>query len=307
MNFSLIPAPVSIRILDKHTILEGKNFYLTEGFAAYVPRARELFPLSGHLPVEFKMDESLRKEAYTLELTVWGATVKASGRNGAYYALTTLHQLLVLNDFKTCLVHIEDSPSMPLRGISDDISRGQISTLEDFKAMIRKMAYVKCNVYMPYMEDTFAFRQFPESGKYSDPVPQQEFRELIAYAKDYYVTLIPIFNTIGHWNKNAKLRAFYDYVMKDEKGQPLSSLDVRKEETQNMIYEMLDEITEVFSDGGAINVGGDEVMDYTELFSKEQAGEYFNRHFNRVYDHLKKRGIKTYMYSDMFYYIYVDL
>ena len=306
MNLNLIPSPVTIRILDKNTLLEGRNFYLTAGFADYVPKASELFPRSGHLPVEFKMDESLRKEAYTLELTVWGATVKASGRSGAYYALTTLHQLLILNEGKICLLYVEDYPSMPLRGISDDISRGQISTMEDFKAMIRKMAYVKCNVYMPYMEDTFAFRQFPESGKYSDPVSQEEFRELIAYAKDYYITLIPIFNTMGHWNKNAKLAAFYDYVMKDEKGQPLSSLDVRKPKTQQMIYDMLDELTEVFKDAGAINVGGDEVMDYTALFSKEEAGEYFNQHFNRVYEHLKKRGMKTYMYSDMYTPLYGD-
>ena len=306
MNFNLIPVPVSIRILDPDTVLEGKNFYLTQGFSAYVPRASELFPVSGALPVEFKMDEGLRKEAYILELTVWGATIRASGPNGAYYALTTLHQLLELNEGKTCLLRIEDYPSMPLRGISDDISRGQISTLEDFKAMIRKMAYVKCNVYMPYMEDTFAFRQFPESGKYSDPVPQQEFRELIAYAKDYYITLIPIFNTIGHWNKNAKLAAFYDYVMKDEKGQPLSSLDVRRPETQKMICEMLDEFIEVFGESGAINVGGDEVMDYTSLFTREEAGEYFNQHFNRVHDYLKTRGIQTYMYSDMYTPLYGD-
>lgn len=306
MNLNLIPNPVTVRILDEHTLLEGKNFYLTEGFADYVPKGVELFPRSGSLPVEFKMDESLRKEEYNLELTVWGATVKASSPSGAYYALTTLHQILALNGGKTCLLLVEDHPSMPLRGISDDISRGQISTLENFKAMIRKMAYVKCNVYMPYMEDTFAFRQFPESGKYSDPVPREEFRELIRYARDYYITLIPIFNTMGHWDKNAKLASFYDYVMHDEDGQPLSSVDVRKPQAQQMIYDMLDEFLEVFGESGAINVGGDEVIDYTQKFAKEQAGEYFNQHFNRVYEHLKKRGIQTFMYSDMYTPLYGD-
>ena len=306
MNLNLIPAPVTVRILDEHTILEGRNFYLTAGFLSYVPRAGELFNAAGSLPVEFKMDESLRKEAYTLEITVWGATVKASGPNGAYYALTTLHQILALNEGRTCLMLVEDCPSMPLRGISDDISRGQISTEEDFKAMIRKMAYVKCNVYMPYMEDTFAFRRFPDSGKYSDPVPQEEFRRLIDYAKSYYITLIPIFNTIGHWDKNAKLAKFYSYVMHDDQGQPLSSVDVRKEESREMIREMLDELIEVFGEAGAIHVGGDEVMDYTSLFSKDQAGKYFNRHFNRVYEYLRSRGMETYMYSDMYTPLYGD-
>ena len=307
MNFNLIPQPQTIRVLDSETVLKGSGFYLTRGYLDYVPKARELFPESGGLPVELQMDECHPREAYTLELRVWGATVRASSPNGAYYALCTLHQLLALNEDRICLLQVEDRPSMSLRGISDDISRGQISTMEDFKATIRSMAYVKCNVYMPYMEDTFLFRNYPESGKYSDPVTQQEFRELIAYAKDYYITLIPIFNTMGHWDKNAKLKAFSDQVMHHpDTGLPLSSVDVRKESAEQMIEGMLDEILDVFREAGAVNVGGDEVMDYTELFTKEQAADYFNRHFNRVYDYLSARGVETYMYSDMYTPLYGD-
>ena len=307
MNLNLIPQPKTVRILDANTLLQGSSFYLTRGYLNYVPRAGELFPDGGGLPVELQMDESQPREAYVLEIKVWGATVRASGPSGAYYALTTLHQLLALNEGRICLLMVEDRPSMKLRGISDDISRGQISTMENFKATIRAMAYVKCNVYMPYLEDTFAFRHFPESGKYSDPVSQQEFRELIAYAKDYYITLIPIFNTMGHWDKNAKLQAFSDRVMHHpDSGLPLASIDVRKESAETMIENMLDEILDVFREAGAVNVGGDEVMDYTELFSKEQAAEYFNRHFNRVYDYLSARGVETYMYSDMYTPLYGD-
>ena len=307
MNLNLIPAPKTIRIVDRNTIVGGSGFYLTKGYMDYVPRSRELFPDYGGLPVELQMDECHPREAYTLEIKVWGATVRASSPNGAYYALTTLHQLLALNGDRLCLMVVEDQPSMSLRGISDDISRGQISTMEDFKAAIRSMAYVKCNVYMPYMEDTFAFRKYPESGKYSDPVSQQEFRELISYAKEYYITVIPIFNTMGHWDKNAKLQAFSDQVMHDPNtGLPLASVDVRKESAERMIEDMLDEIMDVFQDAGAINVGGDEVMDYTQLFSKEQAAQYFNRHFNRVYDYLTARGVETYMYSDMYTPLYGD-
>ena len=306
MNIHLIPTPVSVQLLDQEKILEGSGFYLTEGFAEFLPVACELFPRTGQLPVEFKMEESLRKDAYQLTVTVWGATVKASGRTGAYYALASLHQLLILNGGKVCPLQIDDCPSMALRGFSDDISRGQISTLQDFKDIIRKLAYFKCNVYMPYMEDTFRFLQYPESGKYSDPVPQEEFRQLIRYAEQYGIRVIPIFNTMGHWDKNAKLASFYEAVMKDPQGQPLSSLDVRREESEEMVEKMLDELIQVFGKAGAIHVGGDEVMDYSEHFSKEEAGRLFNGHFARVHDYLRKQGMETYMYSDMYTPLYGD-
>ena len=171
------------------------------------------------------------------------------------------------------------------------------------------MSYVKCNVYMPYMEDTFEFKKYPESGKFSDPVTQEEWKELIEYAKDYYIQIIPIFNTIGHWDKNAKLEFFYPYVIKhndDPQGEPCTSVDVRKPESQQMIYDMLDELVDVFGQSKAIHVGGDEVGDYTHLFKKDLAGKYYNEHFNRMYDHLTAKGVKTFMYSDMYTPLYGD-
>lgn len=39
----------------------------------------------------------------------------------------------MLNQGEICHLEIEDAPDMPLRGISDDISRGQISTFQNFK------------------------------------------------------------------------------------------------------------------------------------------------------------------------------
>jgi hypothetical protein len=179
--------------------------------------------------------------------------------------------LFCLNDGEILPLTIHDKPTMPVRGFSDDISRGQISTMENFKDIIRRLSYVKCNVYMPYIEDTFAFERYPESGKYSDPVSPQEWKVLIRYAEDYYIDIIPIFNTMGHWDKNAKLEYFYPYVMKrngGENGYPASSVDVRKPEAQRMIYDMLDELVDVFGKKG-IHVGGDEVADYTSIFEKD--------------------------------------
>ena len=309
MNFNLIPIPSQIRVTDENTIIHQNDLRLSEKLRQYVKKADEVLCDTGDFPVELILCDSLKTEEYRLHITGDSVRITASSPNGAYYALVTLAQLFQLNDGKICLLEIEDRPTMPLRGISDDISRGQVSTLQNFKDIIRRMSYIKCNVYMPYMEDTFEFKKYPESGKFSDPVKQEEWKELIEYAKDYYIQIIPIFNTIGHWDKNAKLEYFYPYVIKhndDPQGAPCTSVDVRKPESQQMIYDMLDELAEVFAESKAIHVGGDEVGDYTHLFKKDLAGKYYNEHFNRMYDHLTAKGVKTFMYSDMYTPLYGD-
>lgn len=309
MNFHLMPAVKNLHVTDEHMKIRASDLYLSEDIKRYVKKAEEVISGNGHAEVSLKICADLSREAYRIRVSDEGIRISASAPNGAYYALCTLSQLFMLNQGEICHLEIEDAPDMPLRGISDDISRGQISTFQNFKDIIKRMSLVKCNVYMPYMEDTFAFKAYPESGKFSDPVSQEEWKALIEYAKDYYVEIIPIFNTIGHWDKNALLEFFYPYVIKENDhpdGLPLTSVDVRKIESQRMINDMLDELAEVFSESKAIHVGGDEVGDYTRLFKKELAGKYYNEHFNRVYDYLKAKGVETYMYSDMYTPLYGD-
>ena len=309
MNFNLIPTPSKLTVTDSAVTVKLQDFCLSDNLKQFVKKADEVICENGNLKVDYTLCDSLGTEEYKLSISAEGVMITASAPNGVYYALVTLSQLFQLNNGEVCLLEIEDKPTMPLRGISDDISRGQVSTLQNFKDIIRRMSLVKCNVYMPYMEDTFEFKKYPESGKFSDPVKQEEWVELIEYARDYYIQIIPIFNTIGHWDKNSKLEYFSPYVIKqndDPNGGPCSSVDVRKPEAQQMIYDMLDEFMAVFGDSKAIHVGGDEVGDYTHLFKKELAGKYYNEHFNRMYDYLKGKGFQTYMYSDMYTPLYGD-
>ena len=309
MNTNLLPTPVSLHITDESVLLSRSQLHLSPALLAFVPNAPELIPDHGPIPVELARCDSFGPEEYGLDVFADHIQITAAAPNGAFYALVTLNQLLCLNEEQVCLLTVRDRPTMSMRGISDDISRGQISTRENFRDIIRRMAYAKCNIYMPYFEDTFAFSKFPASGSFSDPVPQAEWRELVEYAKGYYITLIPIFNTIGHWDKNAKLEAFAPYVIHendDPQGAPCSSVDVRKPEAQQMIFDMLDELVDVFGSAGAVHVGGDEVGDYTQLFRKDQAGAYYNEHFNRMYRYLKSKGIRPFMYSDMYTPLYGD-
>ena len=88
-------------------------------------------------------------------------------------------------------ISIIDWPDMKMRGISDDISRGQVSTLDNFKKIIRNLARYKMNVYMPYLEDMVQLDSYPSIGKGRGALSKQEVKELVDYAGKYFIDVIP--------------------------------------------------------------------------------------------------------------------
>ncbi len=297
-QMQLVPQPKVI-CCTKGSI-KAEVLTISNEIAGIVPKAGEIFPYRGALEIQAVKKENIGKEAYTLSIKENSIIIGYSEPNGLYYALATLRQLALLNDGNIPCCEIEDAPDMKIRGYSDDISRGQISSFENFKEIIRRLSEIKCNLYMPYIEDTMQFDCIPTSGRFSDPVSKEEWKELVVYAKNYYVQITPIINTLGHWDKNATLQDFRELMLKTADGKVVSNLDARKQEVQDMVLKMLDEAIEVFGDSEYIHVGGDEVAEYTNQFGKDKAMEIFNGHFKMMNDYLKSKGKKMMMYSDMY-------
>lgn len=295
MNCNIIPQPKKLTVTSG--TLRACDCYLTLTYRQFVPKSVELLSGGGTLPITLKITPSLAEEHYILTVSEEGALVKAATPKAAYYALCTLKQLFDLNGGEISGCVVDDEPTMATRGVSDDISRGQISTMQNFKDIIRRLSLIKCNLYMPYIEDVLKLKCLPESGKFSDPTQPEEWKELIAYAKDYYVDIIPIVNTLGHWDKNASLECFRDYILEDKDSY---ALDIRKPEVQEMVSKMVDEVADIFEECGAIHVGGDEANPYTRYFSKEEAAQLYTEHYHRLYEQLKARNMKMLMYSDMY-------
>lgn len=308
MNTMIIPQIKEIKAKDQNKKYKIKEYYLTPEYAGYVPAAVDLMnelEACGKKPITFVRNNSMGKEDYRIGIHADGIKVQASEPNGAFYAICTLYHLCLSNDGCVYSCEIYDHPDFEKRGFSDDISRGQISTFENFKENIRRIALLKMNVYMPYIEDTFQFISLPESGKYSDPVPQQEWRALVGYAKQYYVTIIPIINILGHWNKNSTLEAFDKYMLHID-GKTSGALDTKNPEVSTLVSTMLEEVIDVFGEGGYIHVGGDEAAEYTRIMSKEEAAGCYNGHFSYANEIVKKHNCKMMMYSDMYTPVYGD-
>lgn len=311
MKSILIPELKELKMLGGS--IEIRNYSLTKEFMRVVPVSEDLWrdigDGKGEKPVELHLDIQYSEEEYTLTLTLQSISVRASTPKGAYYALCTLVQLSQLNHGNLECCEIHDWPGIKVRGISDDISRGQISTLENFKLIIKRLSQYKCNVYLPYIEDTFAYRCLPQSGKFSDPVAAAEWLELVKYASEYYIKIIPIINIFGHWDKNSVLEAFADNMLREgnlPNGLPMGALDVRKSEVRTNVCNMLDEVVEVFGQAGIIHVGGDEVLELTKTFSKEESTLIYNGYYKFIQTELFKRGCKMWMYSDMYTPIWGD-
>lgn len=243
----------------------------------------------------------MKAEGYFLDADANGVVIIAESEKGLFYGMMSLLQVL-REEKKTIIVPgmtIVDFPAQKIRGITDDISRGQISTVENFKKVIRFCARYKMNVYSPYIEDVFAFKNHPLIGKDRSPLTAAECKELDAYAKQYHVELIPIFETLGHW-ENILIRPEYAKYAEFPGAQ---TVNVSDEKVYAMLDEMIGEIAACFS-SPYFNIAADESWDVglgvnKERVKKSDLATVHAEHYKRIFDIVKKHGKKVMMYGDI--------
>lgn len=312
MNTNIIPRMKEIK--ETEGTLPLSDFSLTDMLLQYVPVATQVFAdfgltLSGDRKISFEIDPLLDKEEYRIAAKEDAVKIACSDPAGAYGALVSIAQLASLNGGKLSAFEAHDKPDLSVRAFSDDISRGQISTLENFKDIVRRCSYFKYNLYMPYIEDTLEIPGMPDFGKYSDPVPVKEWQELCAYARSYGVSVRPIVNLLGHWNKNSLLHDFRKYMLTEKREDGTERvtdvLDPRKPIVKKLIQKILDAVVEAFGTG-VVHVGGDEPEELKKVLGLEEMSRLYCEHFNWICDELQKRGCSMAMYSDVFTPIWGD-
>ena len=129
-----------------------------------------------------------------------GLVITANTASGIFYALQTVKQLIV-NDGPAAILQIatiRDWPAMQYRGLHDDLSRGPIDTLDFQKKLIRTIAAYKENLYSPYFETTQEYPSNPMAAVPGASITPAEAEQLVAYAHQYHVTVIPEQEAFGH-------------------------------------------------------------------------------------------------------------
>ena len=256
-------------------------------------------------------NDKIGKEGYTLEASTKGVTIAANQPAGLFYGMQTLLQLLpkeiesqkaTSTKWNVPAVKITDYPRFGWRGLMLDVSR-HFFPKEDVKKYIDEMARYKYNVFHWHLTDDngwrleikalpkltevgawrveraghFGDREDPKPGEkatYGGFYTHEDVREIVAYAAERNVTIVPEIETPGH--SMAALAAYPELSCTDEKvsvnpGTNFAdwwgngTFSMRVENTLNpseeRVYEFLDKVfTEVamLFPNPYIHVGGDE-------------------------------------------------
>ncbi|HEX7722536.1 MAG TPA: beta-N-acetylhexosaminidase [Pyrinomonadaceae bacterium] len=244
---------------------------------------------------------TLNEEGYMIVANVDHVIVAGNTNAGTFYGLQTLKQL-VRGDGANALVpalKIVDWPTMRWRAVSDDISRGPVPTLDYIKRQIRTEAFFKMNMHSFYMEHTFGSQSHPLIGPEGGSLTPAEIKELVAYARNYHVELVPEQQTFGHLHKALRLEKYAE-LGETPYGDVLSP---QQPASYKLIEDWYKELNELFP-GQFFHIGEDETFELGEGQSKTEAqakgvGAVYFEHLNRVRDLLKPYNRKLMFWGDI--------
>jgi hypothetical protein len=157
-------------------------------------------------------DKAMEAEGYVLAIEPHEAYIIGASGSGIFYGVQTLKQLLPLPDAKPVLPTgtVRDWPAMKYRGIDDDLSRGPFPTLEFQKHQIRVFASFKANIYSPYLEHTLFYSKHPVAAPLDSSLTPADVKELVAYAHQYHITIVPEQEAFGHLHHVLKYDLYRD-------------------------------------------------------------------------------------------------
>ncbi len=259
-----------------------------------------------------KTDDVLGAEGYTLESSPQGVMITANQPAGLFYAMQTLLQLLpkeivspvkVQASWTVPAVKITDYPRFAWRGLMLDVSR-HFFTKEEVEKYIDEMTAFKYNVFHWHLTDDNGWRieikslpeltkigacRVPRTGEYGEmPAPkpgekatdcgyytQEDIKEVVQYAKDRFVTIVPEIDIPGHSmaaiasypelcctkDSSVRVNPGSDFAKWYDDGTFRMFVDNTLNPSDEKVYQFLDkvftEVAQLFP-GDYIHIGGDE-------------------------------------------------
>ena len=340
-TLSLMPMPAEVQMGTGQLLIDPSfSVAITGHTDVRLQRAVDRFlshlrRLTGMLPLDMKpadspnatlvilsgtggkdIEELGEDESYKLEISNSGAKLSAANTLGIMRGLETFLQLVEItpDGFAVPAVAIQDKPRFPWRGLMIDVSRHFIP-LEVLKRNLDGMAAVKLNVFHWHLSDNQGFRveskKFPKlQGLGSDSLyyTQDEIRDLIGYAGDRGIRVVPEFDMPGH--STAWFVGYQElasgagpYAIERQWGIFDPAIDPTQERTYKFLDELIGEMATLFPDQ-FFHIGGDEVngkqwdanpkiqafMRLHDLKNNQDLQAYFNK---RVQQIVTKHGKTT--------------
>ena len=203
-------------------------------------------------------------EAYRLTVGNEAIAIDADGPTGVLRAYATLRQLAGLSPSGIAIPHqtINDAPRFAWRGVMLDPARHFIS-VATLKRQIDAMERLKLNTLHLHLSDDQGFRveslRYPKLNADGEYYRQSEIRDIVAYAADRGVRVVPEFDVPGH---SRAIVTAYPEVGTFSKtmflGQPEVALNPASEKTYRFLERLFGEMAPLFPDPH-FHIGGDEV------------------------------------------------
>ena len=280
----------------------GYQFQLSTSTATDAVRGAILITTSNALT-------SLGAEGYELTVAPDSVVIRAPAQAGAFYGVQSLLQLLPPQIYSPRIVsgvswvapciYVQDQPGFPWRGVMLDVAR-HFFTKDEVKQVLDVMAINKLNTFHWHLTDdqawrleitnylnltaTGAFRAGTDyglpsrtatatnaAGMYGGYYTQADAREVVAYAAERHITVVPEIEMPMH--VTAALASYPELGCGNSVGYynmdypsinyGIDLLSLGKQETLTFVQDVLDEVMGVFP-GKYIHCGGDEVVNSTD-------------------------------------------
>jgi hexosaminidase len=254
-------------------------------------------------------------ESYHLEITNKKAVLSAPNPLGVLRGLETFRQLIATTSqgLEAPVADIQDHPRFPWRGLHLDVCRHWMP-IEVVKRNLDGMAAVKLNVFHWHLSDDQGFRveskRFPKLQQLgSDGLyyTQDQVREVIGYARDRGIRVVPEFDMPGHTTSwlvgyPELASAPGPYQIERNWGVFDAAMDPTRESTYQFLDAFIGEMAALFPDP-FFHIGGDEVtgkkwrsslrfqtfIGKHHLRDAEGLQAYFNRQLQKVVAKYGKR------------------
>lgn len=220
-------------------------------------------------------------ESYRLAISTSGVQLSAANPLGVLHGLQTFLLLVRVTPkgFSVPAITIEDRPRFPWRGLLID-SGHRFVRIPVIKRNLNAMEAVKLNVFHWRFADDAGFhiesKRFPllqEKASGGFYYTQEEVKEIVAYARDRGIRVIPEFDMPCH--TASWFRAYPELGSGQIPGQS-GAMDPTRESTYTFLSGFIEEMADLFPDA-YFHTGGDE-CDFHEWESNPHIQEYMRVH-----------------------------
>jgi len=310
-QLTLIPIPINYKfgkssfLLDSKSTISFSNIndevkktiltQIKDRFKEFGIQDIEVTDLKEHenLPISDDLKPFQRQQCYVLKIYNSKCIINSETDQGAYYGVQTLLQLMESDEntiIKLPEIEISDYPLLEIRGISDDITRGQMPTVDNIKRLIRLLSHYKMNFYfIGYETEFLENKKHPKISEGRGVLTIEEVNEVQEYARKHFIELVPFFQVLGHFDNILILPEYID-LAEFPGSQCLSIKDEKK--VRSFLDDIIQNIAMTFQ-SKYIHIGGDESWDFgryksADIIKEKGVGNAYFDHYSWVYTKCKE-------------------